>query len=61
MVVLCDILFCFYSFLNNFFLLQHGWIALHYAAEEGSEEIVKILVERGSNCSSSRSFSFFEF
>ena len=36
------------SFLKLFFV-KSGWIALHYAAEKGSEEIVKILIEHGSN------------
>ena len=41
---LCDIFF-----FNNFFLLKYGMIALHYAAEKGFEQIVKFLVEHGSN------------
>ena len=42
-------LFCFYSFVNNFFLLKDGVTALHSAAFKGFEQIVKILIEHGSN------------
>ena len=49
MVGLCDIYFVFVLFLNNFFLLKYGWTALHCAAEKGFGQIVKILVEHGSN------------
>ena len=42
--------FCFCSFfLTAFFLLKYGITALHIAAEKGFEQIVKILVEHGSN------------
>ena len=30
-------------------MLKGGWTALHYAADKGFEQIVKILVEHGSN------------
>ena len=36
-------------FLNNFLLLKYGRTALHLAAPKGFEQIVKILVEHGSN------------
>ena len=40
----------FYSFFHNFFFVKNGKTALHYAfAERGFEQIVKILVEHGSN------------
>ena len=41
------ILFC--SFFNNFLLLKDGGTPLHFAAAKGFEQIVKILVEHGSN------------
>ena len=41
------LLFC--SFFNNFFLLKDGETALYLAADKGFEQIVKILVEHGSN------------
>ena len=49
MVVLCDISFVFILFSTTFFLLKNGMTALHSAAFNGFEQIVKILVEHGSN------------
>ena len=49
MVVLCEIYFVVVLFLTTFFLLKHGKTALHIAAEKGFEQIMKILVEHGSN------------
>ena len=55
---LCDDLFC--HFLNNFFLLKNGMTALHLAAAKGFEQIVKILLEKGSNVHlQNRVFIFF--
>ena len=48
-VMLCDIYFVFVLFLTTFFLLKYGMTALHRAAFNGFEQIVKILVEHGSN------------
>ena len=39
----------FVCFLSLFLFLQNGWTALHFAARKGFEDIVKILVEHGSN------------
>ena len=49
--MLCDIyLFCFYSFFfTTFFLLKGGWTALHFAASKGFEQVVRVLLEHGSN------------
>ena len=41
--------FIFILFLTTFFLLKGGKTALHAAAYRGSEQIVKILLEHGSN------------
>ena len=41
--------FVFILFLTTFFLLKYGKTALHYATWRGFEQIVKILVEHGSN------------
>ena len=61
-VVLCDIYFVFVLFLTTFFLLKTGWTALHYAAERGFEQIVKILVEHRSNINiQTKVFIFFFF
>ena len=49
MVGLCDIYFVFVLFLTTFFLLKYGKTALHRAAFKGFEQIVKILVDHGSN------------
>ena len=49
MVVLCDISFVFILFSTTFFLLKYGKTALHYAAEKGFEQIIKILIEHRSN------------
>ena len=49
MVELCDIYFVFVLFLTTFFLLKYGETALHRAAGGGFEQIVKILIEHGSN------------
>ena len=51
----------FVLFFNNFFLLKDGWSALHIAAWNGFEEIVKILVEHGSNVDLQTKFSFSSF
>ena len=52
----------FVLFFNNFFLLKDGWSALHIAAWNGFEEIVKILVEHGSNVDlQTKVFIFFFF
>ena len=48
-VVWYFILFLFFFLNNFFFLLKDGKTALHIAAERGLEQIVKILVEHGSN------------
>ena len=48
MVVLCDIYFCFVLFLTSS-LFKYGETALHFTAQEGFEEIVKILIEHRSN------------
>ena len=47
--VLCDISFVFILFLTTLFLLKDGWTALHYAAYSGYKQILKILIEHGSN------------
>ena len=49
MVVLCDIYFVFILFLTTSFLLKAGMTALHIAAWKGFEQIVRILVDHGSN------------
>ena len=49
MIVLCDIYFIFNNFFNILFLLKDGETALHFATWKGFEQIVKILVEHGSN------------
>ena len=51
MVVMCDLYFVFVLiFLKQLsFLLKYGTTALHYAAFNGFEQIVKILIEHGSN------------
>ena len=36
---------CFVLFLKNFFFVQFGATALHFAAEKGFEEVVKILIK----------------
>ena len=41
--------FVFIPFLTTFFLLKNGLTVLHLAAEKGFEQIVKILVDHGSN------------
>ena len=46
-VVIFD--FDFILFLTTFFLLKGGLTTLHCAAREGFEQIVKILIEHGSN------------
>ena len=48
----------------TFFLLKDGWTALHFAACYGFEQIVKILVEHGSNVDLQEQvliFFFFDF
>ena len=47
--MLCDIYFVLFFFFTTFFLLKYGMTALHRAADRGFEQIVKILVEHGSN------------
>ena len=42
-------LFHIVLFFNIFFLLKFGKTALHFAALNGFEQIVKILIEHGSN------------
>ena len=57
------ILFLFF-FLTTFFLLKRGMTALHFAAFRGFKEIVKILIEHGSNVDFQRNvliFFFFDF
>ena len=55
------ILFLF-LFLTTFFLLKRGDTALHTAAWKGFEQIVKILVEHGSNINiQNEVFIFFLF
>ena len=56
-------LFCFCSFFKTtFFLLKDGWTALQGAVEKGFEQIVKILVEHGSNVHlQTKVFIFFFF
>ena len=66
LLVCCDGLFfdLFFFFFTNFFLLKYGWTALHIAALDGFEQIVKILIEHGSNVNLQDkvfSFSFFIF
>ena len=44
------VIFCFvFILLTNSFFLKYRITALHKAAEKGSEAIVKLLVEHGSN------------
>ena len=62
----CVIFILFYSFYVNttFFSLKYEDTALHIAAYNGFEQIVKILVEHGSNVHLQDkvfSFSFFDF
>ena len=57
----CVIFDLFYLFFNNFFLLKYGWTALHSAAEKGFEQIVKILIEHGSNVNLQEASVFFFF
>ena len=52
-------LFC--SFFKNFFLLKGGKTALHLAASKGWEQIVKILVDHGSNVDLQTTVFFFDF
>ena len=57
-----DIYFVFILFLTTFFLLKYGGTALHLAAEEGFEQIVKILIEHRSNINiQNKVFIFFFF
>ena len=59
--VVIFILFLFFFF-NNFFLLKYGWTALYTAAVKGFEQIVKFLVEHGSNVDlQTKVFIFFFF
>ena len=61
-VGLCDITSFLFFFLTTFFLLKNGWTALHYAADRGFEQIVKILVEHRSNINiQTKVFIFFFF
>ena len=46
--VIFDFVFVLF-FLTTFFLLKFGEAALHKVIHRGSEQIVKILVEHGSN------------
>ena len=55
-VILILLCCCFF---NNFFLLKFGKTALHFAALNGFEQIVKILVEHGSNVHLQDQVSFF--
>ena len=45
---MCDNLFCFVLF-SQLFFVKGGRTALHFAAQCGFEEVVKILIEHGSN------------
>ena len=40
---------CFVFFFNFFLFVKNGQTSLHVAASQGFEEIVKILIERGSD------------
>ena len=53
--------FVFILFLTTFFLLKGGWTVLHLAAARGFEQIVKILVEHGSNVNLQTSVLIFFF
>ena len=57
----CVIFILFFFFLTTFFLLKYGMTALHRAAGLGFEQIVKILVEHGSNLDLQTSVLIFIF
>ena len=65
--ILSDICFVFSFFKDSFFFFdiffpKFGWTPLHRAAEEGFEQIVKILIEHRANVNlQNQVFSFFFF
>ena len=61
--LLCCVIFAFVFilFLTTFFLLKNGMTALHLAAFNGFEQIVKILIEHGANVHLQDQLVFFFF